>query len=122
LQLEADARMARWPESWPALPEPLASADGPYLAELAYQGPLDLGAPMDLDVTHDQAVLASRFVLPDLLAWSLPDTGSPLPPLAGRLQATALEFGNTRLEGVSVVMHAEADDATDPEDTGTGER
>lgn len=121
LQFDIRARMDQWPDAWPALPEPLASADGPFMAELAYDGPPDLGVPIDLDVVHGQAVLASRFVLPELLAWSLPAAGSPLPPLTGQLQAGELRFGNTRLEGVSVVIHddPEADAQDDAGDDAT---
>lgn len=105
LRLQAHARMQQWPEAWPALPEPLAGNGGPFLAGLAYEGPLDLGAPMDLEVSHEQASLQARFLIADLIGWSLPASGSPLPPLSGRLQATSLQLGNTRLEGVSVVVH-----------------
>lgn len=111
LQFDADARLEAWPDAWPALPAPLASAPGPFSANLAYEGPLDLGAPMDVDVVHEQATLETRFVLARLLAWSLPATGSPLPPLSGRLRTRALEFGNVRLEGVVVIVD-------DPDDTG----
>lgn len=113
LQFDAQARMQRWPDAWPALPDPLASAEGPFLAELDYDGPPDLGMPVDLVVRHEQALLESRFVLPELLAWSLPATGSPLPPLSGRLQAAGLVFGSTRLEGISVVVHPDEDEASE---------
>ncbi|TXK60533.1 AsmA family protein [Alkalisalibacterium limincola] len=119
LQFEADARLEAWPEAWPALPTPIASVPGPFSAEVAYEGPLDLGAPMDVEVVHELATLESRLVLPRLLSWSLPATGSPLPPLSGSLRTRALAFGNVRLEGV-VILVDDAEEAGAAEDADAG--
>jgi hypothetical protein len=120
LSLQVETRMQDWPADWPALPEPLASSPAPLDARLDYHGALGLDDPLRLQVERDGLAFDTRFVLAELLAWRLPATGSPLPPLRGRLDADVLVIDGVRLEGLRVRIGAEDDAPLDDADDEAG--
>ena len=108
LLLDLEGRIAQWPAGWPALPPPLGASRAPLALSAGYHGPLDLGAPLALRVARDGLRFDGMLDLPAVAAWSAdPWAGSPLPPLEGRLHATALEISGARLEGVAIEFEDE---------------
>lgn len=103
LALQVEGSIAAWPDAWPALPPPLSSSRSPLPFALGYAGPYDFSATSDLELRRDGSFFASRFRLPAVLAWiDAGATGSPLPPLSGRLSTPRVEIGGATLEGVEV--------------------
>jgi hypothetical protein len=100
--------LASWPGQWPALPMPLAQAQGPFPIALDYRGRPDLSDPLGLGLSMGEARLDARVRVPELLAWIDAPPASPLPPLAGRLTLPRIDFGGTTLRGVTVEMHDDA--------------
>lgn len=103
LQLTLDGHIARWPAAWPALPAPLAGSDAPMPFALRYAGPAGFDAPLALRIEHAGARFDGRARLPAVLQWlDAIDTGSPVPPLQGRLTAPRLELSGALLEDVRI--------------------
>lgn len=103
LQLTLDGHIARWPAAWPALPAPLAGSDAPMPFALRYAGPARFDAPLALRIEHAGARFDGRARLPAVLHWlDAIDTGSPVPPLQGRLTAPRLELSGATLEDVRI--------------------
>ncbi len=103
LNLALAGEIADWPARWPRLPEPLARSRSPLPFTLAYRGDAGLDAPLALSLQRDRSRFEGRLRLPDMLDWSrAPLSGSPLPPLDGRLVSDRLEIGGAVLEGVQL--------------------
>ena len=103
LQLALDGRIAHWPGAWPALPAPLSDSDAPMPFALRYAGPAGLDAPLALRIEHAGARFDGQARLPAVLQWlDAIDTGTPLPPLQGRLTAERLEMPGATLEGLQI--------------------
>ncbi len=110
LQLALDGRIARWPEAWPALPAPLAGSDVPMPFALRYAGPAGFDAPLALRVEHAGARFDGHARVPAVLQWlDAIDTGSPVPPLQGRLTAPRVALPGAMLEDLQI----EFDDGSD---------
>ncbi|MDC7806465.1 hypothetical protein PQS31_06475 [Luteimonas sp BLCC-B24] len=110
LQLALDGRIARWPEAWPALPAPLGDSGSPMPFALRYAGPRALDAPLALRVEHAGARFDGHARVPAVLQWlDAIDTGSPVPPLQGRLTAPRVALPGTMLEDLQI----EFDDGSD---------
>ncbi|KFN47790.1 hypothetical protein [Arenimonas metalli] len=106
LSLKLEGELPRWPEGWPALPEPLASSTAAFGFSLRYDGPPDASAPLALRLRRDETVLETTLVVPELLAWLDADAANPLPPLSGELQTPRLKVGGATLEGVRITLDA----------------
>ena len=103
LVLRINGDIARWPQAWPVLPPPLSASTSPLVFALDYIGPLDFSDAADLRLDRDQTSFDTRFRLPRVLEWlEAGATGSPLPPLDGRLRTPRLEIAGAQLEGVEV--------------------
>lgn len=103
LALALDGRIARWPDGWPELPAPFGRPKGPLPLRLAYDGATDLSGRTDLHLESGATVFDGRFRLPRVLEWlDAAATGTPLPPLDGRLSTPRLEIPGATLEGVEV--------------------
>lgn len=103
LSLDLEGALARWPDTWPALPPPLDRPDMPLPFALGYTGPADLAGPARLQLQRDATAFDARFRLPEVLDWlERLDTGTPLPPLDGTLSAPQLEIAGATLQGVQV--------------------
>lgn len=111
--LSLRGEIPRWPEGWPALPDPLAASPSPLAFTLDYAGANDLSAPLRLQLGRDDTELSSAFVLPELLAWLDSERVNPLPPLQGTLATPSLVVAGATLEGVRIEF--------EPEDATTGE-
>lgn len=110
LRLEGD--IARWPETWPALPPPLAESAAPLAFTLDYVGRVDFSDITSLRLRRDQTLFDARFQLPRVQAWlARRAAGSPLPPLDGRLRTPRLEIAGAQLQGVELDID---DPAIDP--------
>ncbi|MFZ7096372.1 hypothetical protein ACOPJQ_09340 [Luteimonas dalianensis] len=114
LALELTGDIRRWPQTWPALPPPIGDADTPLPFRLAYSGPASLADPLRLELQHDQARFEGSLRVADVTSWfAAIDSGTPLPPLDGRLTVPRIDVAGASLHGVEVTF----DDA--PADTGT---
>ena len=110
-----DGTLTRWPADWPALPEPVVSAEAPIVFELDYTGGSGLDAPLLLKASRpDGTTLDVTAVPSELSAWLDADTTSPLPPLRGTFETPRLQVGGVTLEGLRV--HTLDDDAADAND------
>ena len=113
LLLTLDGQIADWPEAWPALPPPVGASDSPLPFALRYLGRTSLADAARLHLQRDDTDFDARFRLPQITAWLANGaTGSPIPPLSGRLSTPALEISGARLEGVEVQFEDEP--AADP--------
>lgn len=114
IALDLAGELTRWPDDWPALPEPFDARDAPLPFTLAYLGSTDLAAPLALTLARDGLRFDARLAVPALLDWLDSDAGSPLPPLTGTLEAPRLVVDGIRLEGVRVEIAEDepAEDAT----------
>ena len=111
LELQLQGRLAEWPQAWPALPPPLGQSRSPLPFALDYAGPADFSAVAQLRLQRDETAFDGRFRLPDVLGWAdAGASGSPLPPLQGRLQTPRIEVSGAALEGV----HIEIEDDPPP--------
>lgn len=103
LDIMLDGRLARWPETWPALPPPLSESTQPLPFALRYAGPLDASAPVALRLEHEHARFDGATRIPAMLTWlDALATGSPLPPLRGTLSADRIDVAGAVLEGVEI--------------------
>ncbi|NYZ62698.1 hypothetical protein [Luteimonas deserti] len=103
LVLALDGRLAHWPDAWPSLPAPLSADGSPLPFALRYTGPSTLDAPLAFRIEHAGARFDGDTRLRAVLQWfDAFDTGSPLPPLRGRLTAGRLELPGAVLEGVQI--------------------
>ncbi|WP_133478649.1 hypothetical protein [Cognatilysobacter segetis] len=103
LSLRLDGRIERWPQSWPALPSPIGRPRGPLPLHLDYAGPTDLSGETALRLASGATRFDGRLRLPRVLAWlDAPPSGTPLPPLDGRVSTPRLEIPGATLEGVEV--------------------
>lgn len=103
LALRLDGILAEWPADWPTLPPPLGQSDSSLPFVLDYHGPANLSGATDLELRRDQTRLDADFRLPRVLDWlDQLATGTPLPPLDGRLSTPRLEISGATLEGVEI--------------------
>ena len=103
LQLALAGQIHAWPEAWPALPAPLSDSRSPLAFTLDYTGALDFSDVVALGVHRDATRFDARLKVRDVLAWrDAASTGSPLPPIDGRLATPRLDIAGAQLEGVEV--------------------
>lgn len=102
LTLAFDGQLARWPATWPALPEPLAAQGADLPLQLRYSGKSDLSDPLALSIEHDATQLQASLKLSELQAWAAAEGGSPLPPLNGTMKTPSLVFDGVELQGIEI--------------------
>jgi hypothetical protein len=102
LVVQLRGRLQAWPEAWPSLPPPIGTSRSPLPFALDYAGSPSLGDPASLRLARDEATFDGRFRLPEVLAWNAAPTGTPIPPLQGRITAKTMEISGATLEGVDV--------------------
>ena len=103
LVLRLNGTIARWPQDWPALPPPLSASRSPLAFVLDYVGRVDFSETASLRLRRDATLFDARLRLPQVQDWlDAGATGSPLPPLDGRLRTPRLEIAGAQLEGVEV--------------------
>lgn len=102
LSLHLDARLAEWPDTWPALPPPIGQSRSALPFVLDYVGPPDFNDVAHLQFARDDTRFDGRFRLPQILAWIDAEDGAPWPPLAGHVTTPKLEIAGAVLEGVDV--------------------
>ncbi|MCF7222750.1 hypothetical protein [Marilutibacter chinensis] len=103
LQLALDGRIAGWPTAWPTLPPPIGQSDSSLPFSLRYAGATDIGDPLQLRLARDATRFDARLRLPAMLDWlDTVDSGTPLPPLQGRLSAPRVEISGATLHGVEI--------------------
>lgn len=107
MALGLEGTIAEWPSGWPRLPPPLAGATAALPFALTYTGPADLSGPASLRLEQGPTRLDARFHLPAVLDWlERQPTGTPLPPLQGRLSTPRLDLPGATLHGVELEMPA----------------
>ena len=110
IALELAGALARWPDTWPALPPPIGQSDSPLPFVLGYRGAANLSGDTSLQLRRDASRFDGRFQLPDVLAWiEAAADGTPLPPIDGRLTTPELRISGATLHGVEITF----DDATE---------
>lgn len=103
LALRLQGSLPDWNAAWPALPPPLGQSTAPLPFRLEYVGAPDFGGIADLHLQRERSRFDARFRLPQLLAWAeAARTGSPLPPLDGRVTTPRLDVSGAQLHGVEV--------------------
>ncbi|TQD41354.1 hypothetical protein [Marilutibacter aestuarii] len=108
LALSLDGRLAGWPEAWPTLPPPLGQSRAPLPFSLRYAGHFDASSPARLRLEREQTRFDARFRLPAVLDWlDAIATGTPLPPIDGRLQAPEIEVAGATLRGVELSFESD---------------
>lgn len=113
LLLDLDGQMADWPDAWPALPPPIGASDAPLPFALRYLGRPGLADAAQLRLQRDRTRVDFYVRLPDLQHWmSDVASGSPIPPLSGRLSTPELEISGARLEGVEVEIEESSSAST----------
>lgn len=111
LAFELAGDIRQWPSTWPALPPPIGESAAPLPFQLAYSGPPDLSGPLQLELARSQARFEGSLRVPDLVAWvGALDSGTPLPPLQGRLDVPRMDVGGASLHGVEVTFDGVAGD------------
>lgn len=108
LELGLDGTVARWPQAWPALPEPLGRPDGPVQVAIDYRGPAAFDGIVRLRAAHRATRFDGRFRIAGITRWLETDLSNPLPPIDGSARTPVLEIAGARLEGVEI----EVDDAS----------
>jgi hypothetical protein len=103
LVLRLQGTILEWPDAWPALPPPLSASTSPMPFVLGYAGRVGLDDTASLALRRNATTFDARFRLPAVTAWlDAGATGSPLPPLTGRLSTPRLDIAGAQLEGVEV--------------------
>ena len=102
LELQLDGVIARWPETWPALPPPIGQSPSPLPFALRYVGAKEFSDTASLQLQRDATTFDARFRLPAVLEWLDAAPTSPLPPLDGRLRTPTLAISGAVLEGVEI--------------------
>ncbi len=108
LAIRLAGELPRWPESWPALPPPVAQSPSPLPFALHYTGAPAFTDIAELALRRDATTFDARFRLNAVLDWATRSDGPPLPPLDGRLAAPRLEVSGATLEGVEITLDDEA--------------
>lgn len=108
LSMELTGELPRWPEGWPALPEPMVSSQAPLALTTAYEGGTDLSGTLQLQLRRDETALDAGFAPTELMSWLESDAASPLPPLQGELRTPTLVVEGVELEGVRISIEEEA--------------
>lgn len=105
LVLRLDGDVAAWPAAWPALPPPLSASTSAMPFALDYAGRVDFSDTAALQARRDDTAFDARFRLPAVLDWlDAGATGSPLPPLQGRLRTPRMELSGATVEGVEIEL------------------
>jgi len=105
LELQLAGTLQAWPDAWPALPPPIGQSRSPLPFVLLYFGKPDLSDFAALQLRRDTARFDGRFHLPAVTIWiDSGSTGSPLPPLDGRLTTPRLEIAGAQLQGVEITL------------------
>lgn len=116
LTLDWRGQLAGWPAAWPALPPPLGRSTSALPFALAYRGTADLADIAHLRLQRDATRFDARFRLFEVMDWLdtlQTGTGSPLPPLSGRLTSPRMEVSGATLEGVDLRLDDPAVPAND---------
>lgn len=117
-QLEFDLAgdIERWPDTWPALPSPIGDSTAPLPFEVGYSGTPGLSDPVELRLARDEARFEGQLPVPQVVAWAGDlASGTPLPPLDGRLTAPRMDIGGATLHGVEITVEdGPADDGQEP--------
>jgi hypothetical protein len=105
LALQLAGVLPTWPEAWPALPSPLAGSTSPLSFELRYAGRTGFSDIAELRIDRDATQFDGRFRVPEIASWiDAGDTGSPLPPLDGRVTTPSIDIAGAQLQGVEVTL------------------
>lgn len=108
LAFDLAGRIEQWPEAWPALPPPIGNSDAPLPFDINYRGASNLSDPLELQLARGQAQFEGRLRIAQVSSW-IGDiaTGSPLPPLHGRVTVPRMEVAGASLHGVEVTIEDE---------------
>lgn len=105
LELDLAGNIRQWPTAWPALPPPVGDVDGPLPFRVRYAGPPGLSEALQLELARGEARFEGSVRVLEIAPWvDAIDSGTPLPPLDGRLSVPRIDMGGATLHGVEVIL------------------
>ena len=105
LGLQLAGVLPAWPSGWPELPPPLGASISPIPFALGYNGRPDLSDVAALHLSRDATVFDGRLRPFRFADWiQAGSTGSPIPPLDGRVSMPRLDIAGAQLQGVDVTI------------------
>ena len=108
LEFALAGHLEQWPEAWPALPPPIGNSDAPLPFDINYRGASNLSDPVELRLARGEAQFEGRLRVAEVATWfGNIATGSPLPPLDGRVTVPHMEVAGASLHGVEVTIEDE---------------
>ncbi|MDB6163836.1 MAG: hypothetical protein JWL98_1268 [Xanthomonadaceae bacterium] len=103
LDLRLDGAMPAWPAGWPDLPAPVGTSQSPLAFGIRYAGKPDLSDAIALQLHRDATQFEGRLQLSRFSTWiGAAASGSPIPPLVGRVTAPQLDIAGATLQGVTI--------------------
>jgi len=112
LGLQLTGVLPAWPSGWPELPAPIGASKSPIPFALQYNGRPDLSDVAALHLSRDATVFDGRLRPFEFSSWiQAGSTGSPIPPLDGRLSTPRLDIAGAQLQGVDVTISGDEPDA-----------
>lgn len=103
--LQLAGTLPNWPSGWPELPPPIGASESPIPFSLGYNGRTDLSDIATLHLSRDATAFDGRlrpFAFADWIQAG--STGSPIPPLDGRISMPRLDIAGAQLQGVDVTI------------------
>jgi hypothetical protein len=105
LALQLAGMLPAWPSGWPELPAPINTSKSPMPFALQYDGRADLSDIATLHLGRDATTFDGRLRPIAFANWIQAGlTGSPIPPLNGRMSTPRLDIAGAQLQGVDVII------------------
>ena len=105
LGLQLAGTLPAWPSGWPELPPPIGASTSPIPFSLHYTGRPDLSDVAALQLRRDGTAFDGRLRPFKFADWiQAGSTGSPIPPLDGRISMPRLDIAGAQLQGVDVTI------------------
>lgn len=105
LDLRLTGMLPAWPPGWPGLPSPIADSKSPIPFSLQYNGRPDLSDVAALHLSRDATRFDGRLRPVEFANWiQAGSTGSPIPPIDGRMSTPRLDIAGAQLQGVDVTI------------------
>lgn len=108
LGLQLAGTLPAWPSGWPELPPPIGTSKSPIPFALTYNGRPDLSDLATLHLGRDATAFDGNLQPMTFANWiQAGSTGSPIPPLNGRISTPRLDIAGAQLQGVDITISDE---------------